>query len=99
MLSQLDLLLLEELLGTSAALFPSAVPAGKVCARSWAEGTVCTPAQLPSIPRVQHLWLLSKAMNKLVSEGQVARRHFATDLFPCELMKRYTQFQKKKNLL
>lgn len=49
----------------------------------------------PLVLGVQHPWLLPKAMNKPVS-GQVARHHFATDLFLCELMKQYTQFQKKK---
>lgn len=57
----------------------------------------CAPQpSCPPVLRVQHPWLLPKAMNKLLSGGQVERRHFATDLFPCELMKRYTQFQKKK---
>lgn len=83
-LSQLDLLLLEGLLATSMALF--------------LQGRCVPGAGLKAerVLRVQHPWLLPKGMNKLLSEGQVAHRHFATDLFPCELMKRYTQFQKRK---
>lgn len=57
---------------------------------------MCTPAQLPCSPQGPASLAVPKAMNKLLSGGQVERRHFATDLFPCELMKRYTQFQKKK---
>lgn len=50
-LSQLDLLLLEQLWTSSMALLPSTAPASKVCPRSWAGGRVCTPAQLPSSPQ------------------------------------------------
>lgn len=39
---------------------------------------------------------LPTAVSKAVQECKAARLHFATDLFPCELMKQYTQFQKKK---
>lgn len=39
---------------------------------------------------------LPAAVSRAVQERKAARLHFATDLFPCELMKQYTQFQKKK---
>lgn len=41
---------------------------------------------------------LPTVVSKAVQECKAARLHFATDLFPCELMKQYTQFQKKKKI-